>query len=49
MAKIQSTGKQYLINLPKDLLRILGWKKGTEVYISKDPDKKRVYIEEIKK
>ena len=49
MVKILFTGKQYLITLSKDLVKRMGWKKGTEIIISKIPEKDFLYIEEIKK
>ena len=48
MARILHTGKQYVITLSPDIIKKLGWKKGTEVIISKVPGKDLVYIEEIK-
>ena len=47
MAKISSTGKQFTITIPKELMKILGWDKDTEVIISKYPEKRILYIEEI--
>ena len=49
MAKIQSTGKQFTITISPDLIKRMGWKKGTEVIISKIPEKDMLYIEEIRK
>ena len=49
MAKIQHNGKQYTITLPEELIKIMKWKKGLEVYIAKDPEKERLYIVEIPK
>ena len=47
MAKISSTGKQFTVTIPKDLMRIMGWDKDTEVLIGKYPEKNMVYIEKI--
>ena len=49
MAKISSTGKQFTITVPKELMQIMGWDKDTEVLISKYPEKNIVYIEKLKK
>lgn len=49
MVKILFTGKQYMITISPDLIKKLGWKKGTEVIISKVPEKDLLFIEEIKK
>lgn len=49
MAKLQSTGKQFTVTISPDLVKRMGWKKGTEVIIGKDHDKDLLYIEEIKK
>jgi hypothetical protein len=49
MVKILFTGKQYIVTLSPDLVKRMGWKKGTEVIISKVPEKEILYIEEIKK
>ena len=49
MPKISSTGKQFTITLPKELMQIMGWDKGSEVLISKYPEKAIVFIEKIKK
>lgn len=48
MVKITSTGKQFLITVPKDIIQKMGWTKDTEVLISKHPDKEVIYIEEMK-
>ena len=47
MAKISSTGKQFTITIPKDLMKIMGWDKDTEVFIGKYPEKNILYIEKI--
>lgn len=49
MAKIQHTGRQHIITLPEELMSLMKWKKGTNVYIGKDPDRDRVYIVKIPK
>ena len=49
MAKISYTGKQYTITIPKDLMKIMGWGKATEVFIGKYPEKNIIYIEKIEK
>ena len=49
MAKISSTGKQFTITIPKELMQLMGWNVNTEVIITKYPEKNIVYIEEIKK
>lgn len=48
MVKILFTGKQYMITISPDLVKRMGWKKGTAVIISKIPEKDILYIEEIK-
>jgi bifunctional DNA-binding transcriptional regulator/antitoxin component of YhaV-PrlF toxin-antitoxin module len=48
MAKISSTGKQFTITIPKDLMKIMGWDKDTEIIIGKYPEKQIIYIEKIK-
>ena len=49
MSKISSTGKQFTITIPKELMYIMGWGKDTDVVISKYPEKNVVYIEKIRK
>ncbi len=49
MAKIQYTGKQFVITVSPELMRIMGWTKGAEVVIGKVPEKDLLYIEGIKK
>ena len=49
MAKISSTGKQFVITVPKDLMQLMEWNKDTDIVISKYPDKDILYIEKIKK
>lgn len=47
MSKIQHTGKQYTVTIPEEAIKRMKWKKGTEVYIAKDPNRDLLYIEEI--
>ena len=47
MAKISYTGKQYTITIPKDLMKVMGWDKDTEIIIGKYPEKNVLYIEKI--
>ncbi|MBU1005802.1 MAG: hypothetical protein KKC54_08955 [Nanoarchaeota archaeon] len=49
MAKIQHTGRQYIVTISEELIKVMGWKKGTEIYIAKEPDKERLYIVEMPK
>lgn len=49
MTKILHTGKQFIVTVSPDLVKRMGWKKGTEVIINKVPEKDLLYIEEIKK
>lgn len=49
MAKISSTGKQFTITIPKELMKIMDWDENTEVVISKYPEKDILFIEKIKK
>jgi len=49
MARISSTGRQFIITVPKDLMVLMEWNKDTDVIISKYPDKNILYIEQIKK
>lgn len=49
MVKLLFTGKQYMITISPDLVKKMGWKRGTELIISKIPEKELLYIEEIKK
>lgn len=48
MAKISSTGKQFTITIPKELMQIMGWDKNTEVIIGKYPEREIIFIERIK-
>ena len=47
MTKIQYNNKQYTITIPKDLIKLLGWGKNTEVLLSKYPEKDIIFIEKI--
>ena len=49
MAKISSTGKQFTITIPKELMKMMDWDDNTEVVISKYPEKDILFIEKIKK
>mgnify|MGYP001607366569 CR=1 FL=1 len=49
MTKIIFNGKQYTITIPLDAIKRMGWKKGTEVYMAKDPDRNLLYIEKLPK
>ncbi len=49
MVKIQFNGNQYTITIAPEHIRRMGWKKGTEVYVTKDPDRNNLYIEEMPK
>ena len=49
MVKILHTGKQFVITLSPDLIKRMGWKKGTDLLVSKVPDKDLLYIEEMPK
>ena len=46
MGRILSTGKQYIVTIPKEMVALMKWKKGTEVVVSKYPGKNILYIEE---
>lgn len=48
MSKIQYNKKQYTVTIPKELVKLLGWGKNTEVLLSKYPEKDILYIEKIK-
>ena len=48
MTRLLFTGKQYMITLSPDLVKRMGWEKGTDILISKFPDKDLLYIEQIK-
>ncbi|MBN1156361.1 hypothetical protein JXA85_02000 [Candidatus Woesearchaeota archaeon] len=49
MTRILSTGKQFVLTIPKELVELMKWKKGTEVIVSKYPEKRILYIEEVRK
>jgi hypothetical protein len=49
MAKIVSTGKQFMLTIPKDLIELMGWDSDTEVIITKYPEKDLLYIEKIRR
>jgi hypothetical protein len=49
MPKIQHTGKQYTVTISEENIKRMKWKKGTEVYIAKDSEEDRLYIEEMPK
>lgn len=45
MVKLQHTGKQYYVTISEEHIKRMGWKKGIELYIAKDPDRNLLYIE----
>ena len=47
MPKILSTGRQYIITISPEIMKTMGWEKGTELILSKVPGEKQVYIEEV--
>lgn len=47
MTKLQHNGKQYTITISPEHIDRMGWKKGMEVYIAKDPDRNILYIEKM--
>ena len=47
MPKIQHTGRQYIVTISEENIKRMGWNKGTNVYIAKDPDRSILYIEEM--
>ncbi len=49
MPRILSTGKQFVLTISPEIMKVMGWKKGTEVILSKVPGEKMVYLEEIKR
>ena len=49
MSSIVFNGNQHTVTIPVDAIERMGWKKGTKVYIGKDPDRDILYIEEMKK
>lgn len=47
MTVIQYNKRQYTITISPDHIEKLGWERGTRVYIAKDPEKERLYIEKM--
>jgi phosphate uptake regulator len=47
MSKVQFNGKQYTITISPEHIKRMGWHKGTEVYVAKDPDRDLLYIEKM--
>ncbi len=47
MTKVQFNGKQYTITIAPEHIKRMGWKKGTDVYIAKDPDRNVLYIDKM--
>ena len=47
MKKIQYNGNQFTVTLPRELIEIVKWKKGTKIYIGKNLDSDTLYIEKI--
>lgn len=47
MAKIQYNGRQFTITIPPTDIKMLGWAKGTDIYIAKDPNRPILYLEKI--
>ena len=48
MPTINYTGRQYTLTIPLDAMERMGWKKGTKVYVGKDPERDMLFIEEMK-
>ncbi len=49
MRKIFQTGKySYVITLPKDLMKSLGWQRGEQVEIDFDQKKKQINIKKYR-
>jgi len=47
--KIFQTGKySYIITIPKDLIKMLGWQRGEIVEINMDQKKRRLTVERFK-
>jgi len=44
MVILQHNGKQFTITIPEDVIKQMGWKKGTDLYVGKDIGKDVVYI-----
>lgn len=49
MARVSSTGKQFTITIPKDLIELLILDSKSEIIISKFPEKKILFVEKIGK
>lgn len=49
MATIMHNGQQYTITISPEHIERMGWKKGTKIYIAKDPDRNILYIERMPK
>lgn len=47
MPIIQYNGRQYTVTISEEHIKRMGWKKGKEVYIAKDPDRNLLYIEGV--
>lgn len=48
MVKLQHTGKQFQLTVPEELVKRMKWKKGDELFISKNHNEEFLYIERIK-
>lgn len=46
--KIQQSGRNTFVNLPKDIRELLGWEKGDTVTVDADKDKDTIIIRRIK-
>jgi len=47
--KIFQTGKySYIISVPKDLIKFLGWQRGELVEVDLDKSKKRLIVQKYK-
>lgn len=49
MVILQFNGRQYTITIAPSHIKRMGWKRGTNLYIAKDPNQNSLYIEEIKR
>lgn len=47
MVKIQFNNNQYTVTIGVEHIKRMGWKKGTELYITKHPDMEYLYIQEM--
>ena len=47
MVKVQFNGQQFTVTIAPEHIQRMGWKKGTSVYIAKDPDRNILYIEKM--